>query len=101
LKAFGAPIGVIFSAMSAFRSNVTALGGEFGGSGTVSVQALRMMEDGIINLLAHAGILRESGPKPPSPPTRLIYVGDRSYYVYVEDEGLFEPFVELGDVVEA
>ena len=30
-----------------------------------------------------------------------MWVRDRSYYVYVDDAGLFEPFVELGDVVEA
>lgn len=109
LKAFGAPIGVIwnemldggFSAVSAFRSSVVALGGEFGGSGTVSTPALRIVERGIINLLVHAGILPESAALSFSPQTRVMWVRDRSYYVYVDEAGLFEPFVELGDVVEA
>jgi predicted deacylase len=38
----------------------------------------------------------------PAPPeTRFVEVKDRSYYVYAPDQGVFEPLVELGAMVEA
>lgn len=106
LAAFGAPISIVWrndldtriSAGSAARNKVAALGGEFGGCGSVSVQGVRLVEDGVRRLLAHAGVLKDEVP--PAPPTRLMEVHTPRYFVYAPDHGVFEPFHELGAVVE-
>ena len=108
LKAFGAPVGLIWRRMSdpglsvgaAFRNEVVALGGEFGGAGTVAIPCLQIVERGIRNLLTHVGILPTGKIVPPEKPMRFVEVVDRSYYVYAPDNGLFEPFVELGARIE-
>jgi len=110
LRAFGPPIGLVwahtldtgFAATAAIRRGVIALGGEFGGGGSVSIAALRMVERGIRNLLVHAGCMdatEEAGGL--SNGTRLMEVRNRDYFTLAPDSGLFEPFVELGDMVEA
>lgn len=107
LKAFGAPLGLVWafspepriSAVAAIRKGVLALGGEFGGSGRVSVSGVAMVERGVRNLLAHASVIAPEKASPPATPTRIIEVKNRDYYVYAPEPGLFEPFVELGDQV--
>jgi predicted deacylase len=85
---------------AAERHGVMALGTELAGGGTVTPAALRMIERGLNNLLAHIGIL------PPerhiaAPPTRIVEVGGPDYFVYASEAGVFEPLVELGDMVTA
>ena len=110
LKAFGAPIGLVWayspdrrlSSVAATNRGLVALGGEFGGGGSVNSAGVRMIEQGLRNLLAHAGIIdaaRAAGDF--SGPTRLMEVKSRDYYVYAPEAGLFEPAVELGDNVRA
>jgi len=68
LKAFGAPIGLIWayspdsrlSSVAAVNRNLVALGGEFGGGGSVTSSGVRIVEQGLKNLLAHAGIIDAS-----------------------------------------
>jgi predicted deacylase len=62
-----------------------------------------MVERGLDNLLAHAGVIapREPQAAPAGPPPRLMEIAGRDYYALAPDEGLFEPFVELGDEVTA
>ncbi len=109
LQAFGAPIGLVWayspdarlSSVAAINRGLVALGGEFGGGGSVSGKGVRMIEQGLRNLLAHAGIIdaaRAAGDF--AGPTRLMEVKSRDYYVYAPEAGLFEPAVTLGDDVK-
>ena len=108
LKAFGAPIGLIWayspdsrlSSVAAVNRNLVALGGEFGGGGSVTSSGVRIVEQGLKNLLAHAGIIEASRAVGPyAGPSRLMEIKSRDYYVYAPEAGLFEPAVELGDMV--
>jgi len=106
LKAFGAPLSVIwtasrdprFSPVAAMRRGVAALGGEFGGAGRVSRSGVELVSRGARRLLAHLGITAPLAD--PAPATRLVAVRGRDHFVYAPEPGLFEPAVELGDVVE-
>jgi predicted deacylase len=108
LKAFGAPDALVwayshdvgFAAQAAIARGVVALGGEFGGCGSVSRTSVAMVEQGLRRLLAHIGIMEADRSVPPSPPTRLWEVAGRDYYVLAPDAGLFEPAVDLGETVE-
>jgi predicted deacylase len=106
LKAFGAPLSVIwkasrdprFSPVAAMRRGIAALGGEFGGAGRVSRSGVELVSRGARRLLAHLGIA--APPLDPTPATRLVAVPGRDHFVYAPEPGLFEPAVELGDVVK-
>ncbi|MBI3711139.1 MAG: succinylglutamate desuccinylase/aspartoacylase family protein [Proteobacteria bacterium] len=108
LKAFGAPVSLIWAfstdagiaGASAVDQGVVALGGEFGGSGRVSVTGVRLVERGVRNFLAHAGVIA-ADKAAAGQPTRVMEVKGRDYYVYAPEPGLFEPFVELGDEITA
>ena len=108
LRAFGAPIGLVWdyspdqrlSQVAAINRGLIALGGEFGGGGAVSARGVRIVERGLRNVLAHAGVVdRSQATGDFDGPTRLMQVKGRDYYVYAPDAGLFEPAVELGDLV--
>jgi predicted deacylase len=109
LKAFGAPQSLIwmtsrdvrYSSPAAMARGVAALGGEFGGGGEVSIDGIALIERGLRNTLAHLGISEPAADHDPAPPTRLIQVPGRDYFVYAPEPGLFEPAVRLGDRVEA
>jgi hypothetical protein len=108
LKAFDAPDALIWAyshgtglaAQSAIRRGVVALGGEFGGGGTVARQNVAMVERGLRNVLAHTGIVPGDKPAVSREGTRLWEVASRDYYVLAPDAGIFEPAVELGARVE-
>jgi predicted deacylase len=110
LTAFGAPVGMVwahtldagFAQTAALRRGLVSLGGEFGGGGSVSVEGVRIVERGIRRFLVHAGCMpADALPADALPATRVVEVRNRDYFVLAPDAGLFEPFVELGDVVEA
>ncbi len=108
LLAYGAPNAMIWAytpdhrwaAAAAQRRGVVALGGEFGGCGSVSIGGIRIVERGLTNLLAHAGVLPKDAARG-SGATRLLEVKGRDYYALAPCAGLFEPMTELGDVVKA
>jgi predicted deacylase len=109
LKAFGAPVGMVwahtidtgFAQAAALRHGLVSLGGEFGGGGSVSLEGLRIVERGIRRFLVHAGCMRpESLPAEAPAVTRVVEVRSRDYFVLAPDAGLFEPFVALGDTVD-
>ena len=109
LKAFGAPIGLVWayspdlrlSSVAAINHGLVGLGGEFGGGGSVSGKGVRIVEQGLRNLLAHAGVIDEGRAVGDfAGPTRLMEVKGRDYYVYAPEAGLFEPASELGDDVK-
>ena len=108
LKTFGAPVGYVSSRLmgtdqtlgaSAARRGAIAMGTELGGSGTVTPAILKIAEAGVRRLLKHVGVV--PGIKVDSSPgTRLMQVDGPDYYVYTSESGLFEPLVELGDMVK-
>ena len=68
----------------------------------MSARGVRIVERGLRNVLAHAGVIERSRAVGDfEGPTRLMQVKGRDYYVYAPDAGLFEPAVELGDDVRA
>jgi hypothetical protein len=109
LRAFGGPLAYIAGGGNgtgtdstlmggAERAGKLALGTELGGSGQVSLDALRIVERGLGNVLAHMGILpAERGVAAEVP--RCLEVGGPAYFVYAPESGVFEPAVELGDTV--
>jgi predicted deacylase len=110
LKAFGASTAYVAESNQggartlsggAARKGVVCLGTEAGGSGHVTLSALHMVERGVINVLVHLGILPETDRIAPDGPTRFLEVGGPDYFVYTPEAGLFEPLVELGDMVRA
>ena len=110
LKAFGAPVAYVAESNQggartlsggAARHGIVCLGTEAGGSGHVTRGALGMVERGVINVLAHLGILPATERIAPEQPTQFLEVGAADYFVYAPENGLFEPLVELGETVRA
>jgi hypothetical protein len=109
LKAFGAPVSMVwgytldtgFAQTAGNRRGIVSLGGEFGGGGSVSLDGLRIVERGLRRFLVHAGCVAAASLSAEAPATRVVEVPSRDYFTLAPDAGLFEPFVELGDVVEA
>ena len=117
LRAFGSPLALVWAyqeeraASSAAQAHdVIYLYGEFGGAGTVNPDNVRLVRAGVIRCLHHWGVLRDPSKfdiDGPAPKTRFIqlpyedYVTNRRYYVFAPEAGLFEPFLHLGDEVEA
>ena len=112
LRAFGAPHAYVAAEAAgtgadrtlsggAARHGVVSIGTELGGGGMVSRDALRIAERGVRNLLAHAGILPETALVGPDAPTRVLDVGGPDYFVYADENGVFEPLAEPGEMVVA
>jgi uncharacterized protein len=109
LKAFGAPLSMVwgytldagFAQTAGNRRGIVSLGGEFGGGGSVSLDGLRIVERGLRRFLVHAGCVAPASLPIEAPATRVVEVPSRDYFALAPEAGLFEPFVELGDVVEA
>jgi predicted deacylase len=106
LKAFGAPVSYLAAApqgggrtftSASYRQGVVSMGTELGGGGLVTPSSLKIAQDGMRRVLAHIGLLQGLVPAPT--PTRLTEIGGDDYYVYASDGGLFEPLVDLGDMV--
>ncbi len=106
-RAFGAERIVIWdyspdprlSTSEANRQQVVSLGGEFGGGGSVSRSGVGMVERGLHRLLAHWGLIDASLPDMPKA-TEYRITG-RSHYVYASRAGIFEPAVDLGQVIDS
>ena len=77
------------------------MGTELGAAGTVTRAALRIAKRDLHNLLVHLGILPPEERIEPPAPTRIFDVGGQDYGVYAPEAGVFEPVVELGDMVRA
>ena len=108
-RAFDAPYAWVFggdggrkstnrTAMAgAGRKGVTTIMAELGGGGTVTPAILALTERGIKRLLHCIGMLPAYQPDAANG-TREVQT---TRLVYAYDSGLFEPFHELGDEVEA
>jgi predicted deacylase len=108
LEAFGLPYGLVFgpngedrmSSSAAARQGLVSISTELGGSGTVSPDILEMAEAGLRRALIHLGCFTGVAP-PPSGRVRFLAVHGTPHYCYATEDGLFEPFVDLGETVEA
>jgi predicted deacylase len=112
LDAFGAPISFIAAGSEgtgqdqtltggADAAGLAVLGSELGGSGTITPAALRFAEAGLRNVLVDRGILPAQARIAGGKPTRIMYTGGDDYFVYALETGVWEPLVELGDMVTA
>jgi N-alpha-acetyl-L-2,4-diaminobutyrate deacetylase len=112
LMAFGAPIALISKALDTTglfefecdARGILNLNAELGGAGMVRKHIVEIAERGIRNMLIHFGFM-EGEVVPPEAighePSRLMKIIDLDCFVMAPDEGLYEPFIELGDTVEA
>lgn len=112
LRAFGAPYTYIQGGAQgqggdqtlgsgADRRGRISLGTELGGAGAVNASGLAIAERGLRNLLVHLGILGKEHWVEPPVTTRFLDVRGPEMYVYAPENGVFEPLVELGDMVTA
>ena len=106
LKAFQAPYGVVFDTEpdreGMLDTAVEDLGKPFiavelGSGGTVTPQSVSLAARGIRNMLVHCG-LAEGEIEEADPPTEMLGV-PAGGFVVAEDHGIFEPFVDVGDIV--
>ena len=108
-RAYGAPNIQIWgyspdprlSTAEANRQKVVSLGGEFGGRGTVSRDGVAIVERGVRRLMAQWNMIeaRAEDALPGETAARTVEVSGRDCYVYAMRSGIFEPAVDLGDVV--
>ena len=109
LAAFGAPISFVTTGSfgdprlieaAAERWGVLCMSTELGGGGTVSPDALAIGDEGIRRALRYIGALQPGYPVTEAPKTRWMEAPGRDYYAYSPADGLFEPCIDLGAVVE-
>jgi predicted deacylase len=70
---------------------------EHGGGGLVSPETLKIVENGIRNLLRHLENLPPD--EEPAPETRFMQNPDFSGYLMAPQEGLYETLIALGESV--
>lgn len=112
VKAFGAPVSLVDQALDSSgilstifeKEGILNFGPELGGAGRVDPATLRTTAIGLLNLLKYFGMMEGSISSPEDqgrPPSRLAEVADLECYVMAPDSGIYEPFVDLWDPVEA
>jgi hypothetical protein len=110
IAAFGAPYGGLVKPLqgeprtmsaAAERNNVVYVNVELGGGGTVSHELVLMAEAGIRRALARIGVLRGATDDGPDADIRYFSVEGATNYVYSLENGLFEPFADLRQEIEA
>jgi predicted deacylase len=88
-----------FAPAAAMHRGVPALGGEFGGTGSVDRKALAMVERGLRRQLVAMGILERPKDWNELPPPRRASVPGDTWHVFAPEPGLFEPATDLGENV--
>jgi N-alpha-acetyl-L-2,4-diaminobutyrate deacetylase len=109
LQAFGAPYALVARDLDShglLDHTAEAMGKlvvstELGGGGIVSPRALRVGEQGVRRLLRHLGVLGDDVTPQPERASRLIEIADLDAFVLAPASGIYEPSVELEDVVAA
>lgn len=77
------------------------LGTEIGSAPQFGVDMLGIADRGLKNMLRMYGVLTDSPYAPPSPAPELVAAPESADYVMAPVSGIFEPFLEMGDPVEA
>ena len=111
LKDFGMPTSVVLKGLMGHdskiigacdRKGVLRFSSELGGGGGIrSVHALRQAETGLKRLLFSLGALRQPMTNEPAPQTRFMARLPTRTYVYAMASGVFEPYADIGDSVQA
>ena len=105
MRAFNAPYSMIMleiDNVGMYDSAVEAQGKvfvttELGGGGTATARTVSIARKGVQNLLRHAGILEG---EPDIGPSMLLDMPDNDCFVFCEQEGMAEPLVDLGSMLE-
>lgn len=106
LSAFGLPRAFLHApnpvniSAAARRQGAISILTELGGAGMSSKLLIDQGRQGLLNFLAHVGVLT-GDLVPGSPPckTRFLRVEGRHHYVYAHDDGLYEPLAQFGERV--
>lgn len=77
------------------------LGTELGSASQFGVATLNVAARGLRNVLALRGFLPDHKIEPPAQPPQIVASELREDYIMAPADGIFEPFVELGDAVTA
>ena len=112
LEAFGAPLGLVLRELDPAGMLDTAveeagkifLSTELGGGGGMTPTSVEIADTGVRNLLRHFGVIEGDIVAPEErgrAPTRLMETPDGASFVMAPEDGLYEPFVEVGEPVEA
>ncbi|MBT5434221.1 MAG: succinylglutamate desuccinylase/aspartoacylase family protein [Alphaproteobacteria bacterium] len=114
MRAFGGPYGHLWDASdaklttggsrtaggAAQRQGCIELGGEFGGGAIVNTDHLYLVERGVRNLLAQAGVTPNVAVEP-SGTMRLMASDAAEHFSFAPDYGVFVPAAGLGDEVQS
>lgn len=111
VKAFGAPVSLVDQALDSSgilstifeKEGILNFGPELGGAGRVDPATLRITATGLRNLLKHFEMMEGKILSPEDqgrPASRLAEVADLECYVMSPDSGIYEPFIDLWDVIE-
>lgn len=76
------------------------LGTELGSASQFGVDMLRIAATGVRNVLALRGMLPKHTATIPAQPPQIVASELREDYVMAPADGIFEPFVELGDPIQ-
>ncbi|WP_159587945.1 succinylglutamate desuccinylase/aspartoacylase family protein [Chelativorans xinjiangense] len=108
VRVFGAPISYLTDGTgggggttlpaAAERLGVPVITTELGGGATFNHVGRDLASSGIMRLLHHIGIWPDDRMEE-APPTRLMEVPGREYFLYADADGLFEPAVAPGEEV--
>ena len=74
------------------------VGTELGGGGTATTETVSIADAGVQNLLAHFGVIDGS---PDSRASRHMHMPDADCFLIADDQGIYEPCVDLGTEVAA
>jgi predicted deacylase len=86
------------------RAGKLAIGGEFGGGGSLTPQSVKDTQQALENVLMHLGILKRrviSGDQKPKPKTQFLSFNRAELFIYATQAGWCEPLAEIGDSVRA
>jgi predicted deacylase len=84
------------------RAGKLAIGGEFGGGGSLTPQSMTDTESALENVLLHLSVLKRrviSSDPGPQIKTKFVAFNRPELFVYATESGWFEPLAEIGDIV--
>lgn len=107
-RAFGAPLALVANNLGEPRTSTAtarslgkiAVGTEMGGGGVLSPKTLAVARTGVNNLLNLWGVFSNGSLSKPYEDD-FFEIKDERCYVFAPASGIFEPFHELGERVEA
>lgn len=108
-RAWGAPYVYLYEDVAgegllpslAERMGKVTLGTEMGSKSQFGSGILRITSDGVYRVLYHGGVLRSCSIAPPAAEPIVVAGDDPRDYIMAPSSGIFEPFVELEDRIEA